>query len=276
MPEISAYVKELLEEDEFGTAFHQRIDERVSSLNLSQLTKMHAHLEKTADHAQFYVWRDANVIVDSHFGGFLQLRQAEKEQADRDKRDREKKVAFKQLRREALQKEEEKIKQYLEAHCLTVATAQIKEEEKERTVAERARIRVLVYKNEKYRNRLLLVAALVLALGIASGVAFFLSTLLLMISIIAGALFISLTIVGFTMVVTRLEVTETSDKEIKKRIEERALQLKFEAENELIRKEEEFRRRVDADKEESRIRKKALKEHRELERQIREMDREGD
>ena len=75
--------------------------------------------------------------------------------------------------------------------------------------------------------------------------------------------------------VTRLEVTEVSDKEIKKRIEERAIQLKFEAENELIRKEEEFRRKVDVDKEESRVRKKALKEHRELERQIREMDREG-
>ena len=63
MPEISAYVKELLEEEEFGTAFHGRIDERVSSLNLSQLTKMHAHLEKAAENAQFYVWQDANAKV---------------------------------------------------------------------------------------------------------------------------------------------------------------------------------------------------------------------
>ena len=213
--------------------------------------------------------------MDSHFGGFLILRQDEKNKQDQEKRDREKKAEFKKVRKEALQKEEEKIKHYLEAHCLEVATAQIKDEEKDRKVAERVRIRVLVYKNEKYRNRLLLVAGVVLALGIASGVAFLLSTLFLMISIIAGALFISLTIVGFTMVVTRLEVTEVSDKEIKKRIEERAIQLKFEAENELIRKEEEFRRKVDVDKEESRVRKKALKEHRELERQIREMDREG-
>ena len=110
MPEIAAYVKELLEEPMYGTAYHARIGmndhhsslashqlshnlhphlsfshlhhhdssgERVTELNLSQLKKMQAHLDFAEENATYYYWKEANATVNSHFYGLIEDRQAE-------------------------------------------------------------------------------------------------------------------------------------------------------------------------------------------------------
>ena len=274
MPEIAHFVKQLLEEDEFGTDFHANIYERVAQLNLPQLTKMHAHLEETTANAQFHVWREANSAVDQHYAGFLAIRQDEFNKVERDKRDREKKIEFRLLRKEALKKEEDKVKGFLESHCYKLAVEQIHEEEKTRKAEERARIRLLVYQNERKRNRLLAAAVVVLILGIAVSVVLFRDTLLMMVSVIMGTLFIAGVIVAFTIITTRLEVYDTTEKQLGSMVEKRAAELKFQAENELIQKEEVFNRKQLADKDERRVRKRALREQREVERQIAEMDQE--
>jgi hypothetical protein len=60
MPEIASYVKELLDEDMFGTEYYDKIDDRVRQLNVSQLKSMYDHLQETTDNAKFRMWRDAN------------------------------------------------------------------------------------------------------------------------------------------------------------------------------------------------------------------------
>ena len=273
MPELSFFVKQLLEEDDFGTYFHSQIEERVKELSLPQLTKMSAHLDETAANAQFHVWREANIKVSSHFGGYLQIREEEKKQQERERRDSERKLAARRAKKTALKREREKAMDFIEKHCAKVAAEQVIAEDKERKSRERARIRTLVYNNERLRWRWLAVALLFVVMGVVIGVVVARDNVLLMVAIIGAALLVALFIVGFTVALTRLKVTEFPEKLLKRMIEQRTQELKFQTETDLLKKEEEFQRQQLAEREESRVRRRALREQRELERQIREMDR---
>jgi hypothetical protein len=273
MPELSFYVKQLLEEDEFGTYFHSQIDERVKELNLNQLSKMSAHLEETAANAEFKIWREANEIVHGHFGGYLEIRAEEKKQRDKEQRDLERKVAARRAKKAALKREREKAMDFIEKHCAKVAADQIIAEEKERKSQERVRIRTLVYQNERLRGRWLAAAFFLVVAGVVMAVLVAKDNLLLLVAIIGSAVLVALAIVAFTFLVTRLEVTDVHPKELKRMIEQRTQELKFQTETDLLKKEEEFQRQQLVEREESRVRRRALREQRELERQIREMDR---
>ena len=272
MPQLAAFVKELLHEDMYGTEYHSRIQERVATLNLSQLTKMQAHLESVASTATFSYWREANHAVEDYFGGFLQLRQDEKDRQDQAKRDIEKKIEQRLMRKAGLKAEEDKVRGFMERHCEAAAREQVMEEEKERRVQERATLRRAVHVNERRRNRIFVIALLVGIAGVVAAVLLFLTNIALMVAVIAGAAFVAVFLAVFGWYVTRGAPKVVTDKHIEGLVRSRASELRVQAEAELQRKEEEFRQRQVVDKEERRERKRRIHERREIEQQIREMD----
>lgn len=272
MPEIAAYIKELLEEDMFGTEYHERIQDRVATLNLSQLTKMQAHLEDVAATATFSYWKEANTKVENNFGGFLQMRQDEKDRNDQDQYDLEKKIEQRAMRKAGLKAEEDKVRGFIERHCEATARDQIVVEEKERRVQERAMLRRAVHVNERRRHRIYVAAVVIALAGVAAAVLTFPSNIPLLVAVIAGTAFFAGFLAVFGFVITRGAPQVISTYQIEHMVAARAAELRVQAEEELHRKEGEFKSRQVVDREERRERKKQLRERRELERQIVELD----
>ena len=135
MPEIASFVKELLEEEVFGTDYYNRIDDRVQELNVSQLKAMHKYLKETADNAKFHVWRDANGDIENHYGDYMSQKVRAIEETERIKRAIETKIERKRILKEDLKGEALRVKKFIENNALERARTEVTEAEKLRIAA---------------------------------------------------------------------------------------------------------------------------------------------
>ena len=234
---------------------------------------MQQHLEYAEENSTYYYWKEANAKVNSHFYGLIEYRQAEADRIERAKKDKDKKKELKKNRKAIAIAEGEKVRQYMEKHCLEKATADVLEEEKERRLLELREIRKTVFENDKKKNRLYCLSLLLVALGVGAGAfLLFQSSLVLGVVVLVAALFIAGFLSCFAFVTLTLKPKSTSNRKLGAMINERAAQLREEAQAELVAKEKAFNSRLLTDKEERTVRKRALREQRELQRQINEMD----
>ena len=233
---------------------------------------MQAHLEKAAENATFYYWREANATVNSHFDGLIEYRQAEVNRKEQEKREKERKKQLKMTRKAIALAEGEKVKLFMEKHCLEKATADVLEEEKDRRILELKEIRKTVFANDKRKSRMYYLAIFLVALGIAAGALLFQTSLVLGVVVLVAVLFIAGFLAGFAFITLSAKPKTVGDRQLRVMINERADQLREAAKAELAEKEKAFNDRLLTDKEERTVRKRALREQRELQRQINQMD----
>lgn len=128
MAALSAFIKQCLSEDKYGSQYVSEIEERVESMNLAQLQGMHSVLKEASRAAKVDVWRDGNDAILEHVNKWLAIRTKEynirKEREDevarkfrarqqaREIHQREKENVIIQLRNNAGKQAEEEIKEY--------------------------------------------------------------------------------------------------------------------------------------------------------------------
>ena len=225
---LAKYVKELLEEKQWGHEFHEGIQERVKQMPFSTLLMMHNHLEETASKATFKYWKEANETVDGHFGGHIALKAAEIEALEAAQRKQQRRLEIKQRKRDVLQNEQQKIAEYVERHCQAQAREEILEEEKARRAQEKAMLRRAAPLNDARRTRLFLVAGLLLTVGVVAAAALYAQNLPMLLSVVAGALFLAGFVAGVGWAATRNVPRLVTDRHIDYLIEKRAQKLKAE------------------------------------------------
>jgi hypothetical protein len=134
MPEISTFVKELLEEDIFGEEYYNRINNRVRALNVSQLNAMHKHLKKTTNKSKFQIWKDANADIENHYGDCLREKVLEVQLNEKNKTKLIYKIEIKKKLKNDMKGEAERVKNFIEKNSMDVATTEVMDTEKERQV----------------------------------------------------------------------------------------------------------------------------------------------
>ena len=238
MPEIASFVTELLEEEIFGREYYDRIDDRVCKLNVSQLKAMHKHLSATVDGAKFQVWRDANADIEYHYGDYMMKKVRAVEAADKLKSDIAVKVERKRVLKEDLKGEAARVKIFFETTALETARFEVYEAEKLRQSTERAAILKNAFGLEQKRWRLFSLAAGILLVGVTLPSVLIKNNILMLAIILAAVLSITVLIVLRAFSMTRVRPTTVSKETLEEKIKLRNMDLRFQAENEMLRKGE--------------------------------------
>ena len=279
MPEIARFIKELLQEDEYGTNFHANLGNRVRELNLATIQQMDAHLDQQADNAQFYIWREANLKVESEFNHRLQFLLDVKRRKEEEENEKRRKLAVKMNMKEIAKSEAARVQEYIHANTFEVAKNEVINALNKSKQEEKARIRSNAFKIERERNWLLAIGLFILLAGTIIPIAVLYQSLAENLVIIVAAIAISVT-VSFLLflrawLVSRVHITIVTDVEVEQKIFDRQQALKAEEEAEIAKKDQLYREQLQIEKEEKRIRRRERREREEwkAEREVEQLQR---
>lgn len=251
MPRIVAYIKEMMEEERYGTKYIEKLPVRLQELNVAQLNGMYSHLTKIKGSATTKLWRNANGEIMSRMETILAEKNAI---ADAKQKRREQEILKRRQAREmarAKAVEAERVIQHIEEVARETAVEEIKEQEYQRKAAERIELMHKSIAAEKLRNTLLIRAAI-----------FFVVTTTLLAVLVKNIIFAVVGIFGAACItgfvcwqaylVSIVEPKVVTQEELDKKTEIRAEDLRLKAMNDLKQKEREFKARVLREKQERR------------------------
>lgn len=107
MATLSGFIRECLTEDKYGTTYVSEIEERIKTLNLTQLNMMCKVLEQSKADAKMKLWKEGNEEILRHVYTWKNIRQeqhdalvAQEEEVKRVIREKKQKKAIKQREKE--------------------------------------------------------------------------------------------------------------------------------------------------------------------------------
>jgi hypothetical protein len=165
MAALSAFIKQCLSEDKYGTQYVSEIEERVESMNLAQLQGMHNVLSQAAKAAKVDVWREGNDSILEHVNKWLEIRTKEYNIIKEREEEVARKVRARQRAKDLQVREKENVIMQLRKNARADAEADIKEIEANRRATYKAELFNVVDAAETKRNNFIKYGCAFLILG---------------------------------------------------------------------------------------------------------------
>jgi len=259
---LSAFIHQCLSEDKYGRQYVSEIEDRIESLNYSQLEGMHKVLTESAKNARIHCWKAANEDI---------LQYVEKWRAIKGEEYRRTKALEAELLRKIREKERNRLREIhakesvirqLKVNARRDAEKEIADFELNRKSTYKMELYTLVPQAEEKRDKLFKYAAGIFVIG-------------LILSITVGVLIkqVFVIVVGIGLVVIlafvlvrkgikagKVAPYEEDEEAIARSVDIREEELFMKAMNQLRKSDEEHRQRMQLDKEERRQRKAERKE----------------
>lgn len=272
MPSIAYFIKELLTEEKYSSAYSDRIEERIQALNAAQLQGMYNHLVSTANKSKTDMWKSSNQEIIDRIAKTLAQRTKD-EQIER-KIIEEYRLKQKQKRQGDRDAKREKIRvmHMIEEKAHITAETEIRDLENQREAAEKLTIIKAVYKGEELRNRWLIALSLVLIVTVVL-VVILVTDIIYIIAIVGGILIMTLILAYRAYLFTDIRPKRIMPSELAERITERQAALKEEALEQLREKERKFQEQQKKDRIERRKLRAIRQERKEYEAEVMEQQR---
>jgi hypothetical protein len=260
MPRIVAHIKEMLEEEKYGTEFISKLPDRLRELDVPHLLMMHDYIESVEERCRLPLWAKANNQLMTKV---TQLLSEESENYEREKR-RHLEVALRKERmqqlEEAKQREFERVMENIREKSRQMAEEEIMEQERKRQMQERINMAKKTFEGEKKRWRLFFLGIFIL-IAVAVPIIIFVKqlTYLIIALFCDGCLSAFIFWRAYTAGLLSQDSIIPAEK-LEHNIRVRAEDLRLKAMNELKEKERLYQEELDREKEEKRARKKARKE----------------
>jgi hypothetical protein len=152
MPNIAAFIKELLSEDKYSAAYNERIEQRISYMNNAQLHGMRNYLVTASKDCKSDLWFNANKEI------LFKIETALNHRIDEEKME-QKMVDEYYLKEQhaknallAKQEEEKRVKQMIKEQALISAEKDIRDQEFKRQSVERIELMKVIQEKESKRN----------------------------------------------------------------------------------------------------------------------------
>jgi hypothetical protein len=252
MASLAYFIKTCLQEEKYGDEYVSKLDERLQSLNYSQLCGMQDVLQSCIADSKSAPWKTANQKLLDRVNIHIVPKREEVILNTEKKEAIKRKAKVKRLNQEAKIKEKNNVLNQIKMKAIETAKVDVKEAEYKRQVADKARVIEEVPKAEQNRIKY-----------IKYGVIYFIVALVIICVVLKDPLFLACGII-FALLSTGFifyyaykvgivnEVVVTSEEEIEKQIEIRTEELIQKALNSLKQKEIEFNNKQARDAEERR------------------------
>lgn len=272
MPSIAYFIKELLTEEKYSSAYSDRIEERIQTLNAAQLQGMYNHLVLTASKSKTVMWKSSNQYIIDRIAKILAQRTKD-EQVECEIVE-EYRLKQKQKYRGERDAKGEKIRvmQIIEekAHCR--ADSEIRALENQRQAAEKVTIIKAVNKGEEKRNRWFVALTFLLIVTVLL-VVILVTDIIYIIAIIGGMFIMTLAVAYRAYLFTDIRPKRIMPSELAERISERQAVLKEEALEQLREKECKFQEQQKKDRIERRRLRAIRQEQKDYEAKVMEQQR---
>ena len=259
MPSISQYLKEGYSEPKYSDQFNNKIQERVSQLNVAQLQGMYSVLEEAKNGAQSALWRRANAQVMSEIKTPLDSRKAVETLVVSKQEEAQLRITGHEEKKKAIRREALRVQKMIMANARKKAVQDVKSEEEQRRAVEKVDIMTRIYEGEARQQKwwfriaicytiLLVIICVVLkdVLYILAGIGF--------ITIVCGFLIYK------AYLFTKIVPVEPSEADIEALVVKRSDELISEARTAIMEKERKFQEAQRKEKAEYKIYKAEKKE----------------
>lgn len=247
MPKIAAYIKEMLEEEKFGSEYIEKLPIRVQELNTAQLNGMMAHLKETKNFAVFSMWHDVNQELIRKITPTVEVRNVELRRLEK----LEEEADMKREHQEELKRikihEAVIVKKKIESFAAMTAEKEIKDKEQERSAAEKLRVLKETGEGEDVRWRLVVAGVGFFLVVVAVVAATVKNIVYVAVALFVGGLFLSCILWKAYEVADIIPVV-VEDDELDRQIHARESALKMEAYKALKEKEIAFKAKEAKDK----------------------------
>lgn len=165
MAALSAFIKQCLSEEKYGTQYVSEIEERVESLNLAQLQGMHYVLSQASKAAKVDVWREGNDAILEHVNKWLEIRTKEHNIVKEREEEVARKFRARQKAKELQIREKENVIMQLRKNARLNAEVEIKEFEANRRSTYKSELFNVVDAAETKRNNIIKYGCAFLIIG---------------------------------------------------------------------------------------------------------------
>jgi membrane-associated HD superfamily phosphohydrolase len=251
MTSLAGFIKQCLSEDKYSSTFVNELDQRLETLNYTQLSALHKTFVATAAEAKVKIWKDANSQLVGPVEKWLAIR---KEEHDREKA-REAEIRDRYRKRQQMKEirinEERDVIRQLQQLAKKNAEKEIRDLETTRKAAKKLELLKLLPLAEEKRIKYVKYAIAFLILGIVA-VAIGAPSIIY----IGGGIFVVIIITCIILYhaykIGQIYPMDDNEEEILAAISIREEELYLKSLNALKSKEEEFQRKIQLDKEERR------------------------
>lgn len=267
MPRIAAYVKELLDEEQYGTEYMKKLPLRLDELNTAQLNGMSSHLIAVKENSTFKLWKEANAELVSRMDPVVKSRNAAAAAE-------EARLTQERLKREhhadmirAKKEEEKRVLQKIDQKAKETAEKEIADLETKRQYTERVELMEKAAIGDEKRWRLIKFGSAFFIVAVVLIGVFVKNIVYLIIGIVCALCITSLVMWrAYTVaILTPLVVTK---EDLEKQITVRTEDLVLKARNNLKQKEADYKAKLLKEREDRRRYRRDKKEKEEIERMM--------
>lgn len=191
MASLALFIQQCLTEEKYGTQFISEIEQRLESLNYTQLVKMHEVLIKASKAAKMKVWKEGNDNIIQYVEKWLEIRKKEHDIIMKREEEVLRRIRHKQKIKELNEREKIRVIQQLKEKARHTAEHEIKTLEVQRKAAYKQTLFEVVDRAEKRRNYHIIFGLLFFIIGcVICGL--FIKDLIIVLSIIGGIFVITL------------------------------------------------------------------------------------
>lgn len=261
MTSLASFLEECLTEEKYGTTFVSEIDERLSTLNYIQLTRMQEVILKTIKASKMKLWHDGNEEILQHINKWLDIKRKQHEIERKQEEEILKRIQHKEKLKQLNEKEKIRVIKQLEEKAMMTAEVEIKHLEIQRKAFYKEKLFELVEKANQQRNKNICYGCLFLFVGCLL-ISFLIQSIVILLSILCGIICITLFIFYRAYRVSQVSPYDDNPETIQKKIQQRQEELFAESMEVIRRNEREYEEKMALDKMERKKRKQERR-HRE-------------
>jgi hypothetical protein len=261
MTSLALFLQECLTEEKYGSTFVSEIDQRLETLNYTQLIRMHEVIANAAKVAKMKTWQDGNNEVLQHVEKWLEIRKKEHDIEAAREEEVLRRIRHKEKIKRLNEREKIRVIEQLEEKARKNAEYEIKHLEIQRKASYKEHLYQLVEIADKKRNYHIAFGLLFLLCGCVMA-GFFIQPILIVLGVVGGIILITLIIFYRAYRVSQVAPYDDNPETIERKIQEREEELFAESMEVIHRNEREYEQKMAVDKMERKKRKQERR-HRE-------------
>jgi hypothetical protein len=259
MTSLALFLQQCLTEEKYGSSFISEIDQRLETLNYTQLSRMSEVLNNASTAAKMKTWQEGNDAVLRHVEKWLIIRKKEHELKMKQEEEILRRIQHKEKIKRLNEKEKDRVIIQLQIKARKDAEDEIKTLEIERKASYKERLYSLVDLAENKRNYYLGFGTIFLLIGCVVCGLFLSQSTLLLFPVLGGVIFVTLLIFYRAFRVSQVAPYDDRPHIIEEQIQKREDELFTESMNLIQQHEREYEEKMLLDKRE---RKKRQQERR--------------